>query len=155
MRLKPSIQNVVQRFQIALLKSKQTSGAKDPSSRDWGDAFFVLENWPNWVWNSVVTSLEPIFARAKSKAEVKDIPLDSIKTHDDWGRIPSQENLYTPIIVMELPSGSNKRYVVLDGQHRVFQLKRLGLDSVKAYILKIPLKYGIIDGRRTIVLDVG
>lgn len=136
------IQRVVARFK-----------GKSIPSRDWEDAFFVLENWPYWNWVLAVDSLRPIFDRARHKAQVEQIPVSSIKTHSDWGRVPTSESLQTPIIVMELPGG-NYKYVVLDGQHRVFQHKRLGLDTISACVLHIPLKYGLVDGQRMFVLDL-
>lgn len=78
-----------------------------------------------------------LFDKGYEKAEVKNIPISKTVTHYDWGRRPKGKKLERPIIVFKDPKG---KYVVLDGQHRVFAKKEQGETKIEAIILGLEYK---------------
>lgn len=69
----------------------------------------------------------------------RNIPISKIHTHEDWGRRVTKSRKNNPIIVLEIPAGiiRGKKYVVLDGQHRIFTREEDGETKISAHVVQL------------------
>ena len=117
----------------------------------YGDDKF-LNRFPSYI--SVRDARAQIEKQVKEKAPVT-IPLKLIETHQDWGRRVAPAHVHHPIIVVKTPPRhpSQKKYVVLDGQHRVFTLRDAGEKTIEAYV--VDLNAGRRTDRSSAVVNTG
>jgi len=150
-QLKKMIKEQIEEVKVATA-GEQLAESPIPDS-DWEDAFWVLKNWPRWKWTRAgLPALIQAFESAKAEATIVPISIAKIKLHKDWGRKPTAKQLKTPIIVLALPHLDS--YVVLDGQHRVLELKRQGVSKIQACVLNLPYRLGMsLRGVRDIVFN--
>jgi hypothetical protein len=121
------------------------SDQKQISKIDLKDAFEVFKDWSyqyKVFWDS--HNMSSIWNKLSQKAYYSTIDVGLLQTHYDWKRRPSEEQLQNPIIVGKF--GSEEKYVIFDGQHRVIVAKEKNILKLPAYIIPLPLKWSKMTG---------
>jgi hypothetical protein len=122
-----------------------------PKNEDAIDAEAVFGEYTRYVDKSFLRrfdkpiEFETALCRLRDQARNNTpitISLDQIETHYDWGRRIEPDALYNPIVVVKAPPqrgrhGTRKKYVVLDGQHRIFTLRAQGETTVLARVVDL------------------
>ena len=101
----------------------------------YGDEKF-LQQFPTRI--SVRTAIKQVKKQARENQPVT-IPIKDIETHHDWGRRIAPSRVNNPIIVVKAPKRrySKKKYVVLDGQHRLYTLQDVGQKTIQAIVIDL------------------
>lgn len=120
---------------MKLLKLLENAISEIPAE-DKKDAIGVYHDWcfHNRVQFGFSDS-DRIFEKYYAQGKIEELEVSKINTHHDWGRRTDSK---TPPIVMRL---KNDVLIVLDGQHRIFTAKDKGVNTLKCFVINLPIRY--------------
>jgi hypothetical protein len=124
---------------VALDEVKTTLQPSPPSAADMRDAWDVFRDWlsigdPYMKSKFGLHYIDDVKQQFFSQStNVVKLPISSVETFADFGRRPGGSRLKNTIVVVQIPGA--KSYQVLDGQHRVHQLRSQGVKTVNAAVI--------------------
>lgn len=124
---------------VALDEAKTASQPSPPSAADMRDAWEVFRDWlsigdPYMKSKFGLRYIDDVKQQFFSQRDnVVKLPISSVETFADFGRRPKGPRLKNTIVVVKIPG--TKSHQVLDGQHRVHQLRSQGAKTVNAAVI--------------------